>query len=139
MTAQAVTLRLPDLLYRRLEQRAREKRRSLEEELMSVVSSALPTTEDLPADITDDMAQLAFLSDTELWQAARSTLPEHDTERMQTLLWKRQREELSAAEAREIARLGHRANRIMLVRAQAAVLLKGRGYDISGLRTAEPS
>jgi hypothetical protein len=129
MTVQAVTLRLPDILYRRLEQRAREKRRSVEDELVSVVSSALPTIDDLSADIAGDMAQLTFLTDAELWQAARSQIPERDAERMQALLWKRQREDLSAAETREVARLGHRANRTMLVRAQAAVLLKERGYD----------
>jgi hypothetical protein len=137
MTVQAVTLRLPDMLYRRLEQRAREKRRSVEDELVSVVSSALPTIDDLSADIAGDMAQLTFLTDAELWQAAHSQLPERDAERMQALLWKRQREGLSAAETREVTRLGHRANHTMLVRARAAVLLKERGYDISELRTAE--
>jgi hypothetical protein len=133
MTLQTVTLRLPDLIYRQIERRAQRMRRSVEDELVVVVSSALPTLDDLPADIADELAQLAYLTDAELWQAARTTLPLRDSERMQALLLKRQREGLSAAEEREAKRLAHRADRTMLVRAQAAVLLKERGHDISSL------
>jgi hypothetical protein len=108
-------------------------RRSVEAELVAVVSFALPTLDDLPADIADELAQLAYLTDAELWQAARTTLPLKDSERMQVLLLKRQREGLSATEEREAKRLAHRADRTMLVRAQAAVLLKDRGHDVSSL------
>ncbi|OIO95146.1 MAG: hypothetical protein AUK03_05890 [Anaerolineae bacterium CG2_30_64_16] len=134
MALQTVTLRLPDLIYRQIERSARRMRRSVEDELVVVVSSALPTLEDLPADIVDDLAQLAYLTDAELWQAARSALSRRDSERMQALLLKRQCEELSTAEEREAKRLAYRSDRTMLVRAQAAVLLKDRGHDISSLR-----
>jgi len=133
MTLETVTLHLPDMIYRQIKRRAQRMRRSVEDELVVVVSSALPTLDDLPADIADELAQLAYLTDAELWQAARTTLPLRDSERMQALLLKRQREGLSAAEGREAKRLVHRADRTMLVRAQAAVLLKERGHDISSL------
>jgi hypothetical protein len=98
------------------------------------VSSALPTLDDLPADIADELAQLGYLTDAELWQAAHTALPLSDSERMQALLLKRQRDGLSVAEEREARRLAHRADRTMLVRAQAAALLKDRGHDISSVR-----
>lgn len=137
MALHTVTLRLPDVLYRQVERRARRMRRSVEDELVDVVSTALPTMEDLPSDIADDLEQLAYLTDAELWQAACTTLPEQNAERMQALLLKRQRASLSAAEERELKRLAHRADHAMLVRAKAAVLLKARGHEIDSLKPAE--
>jgi hypothetical protein len=137
MTLQTITLRLPDMIYRQVERRAQRTRRPVEDELVAVVSSALPALDDLPADIADEMAQLGYLTDAELWQAARAALPLSDSERMQALLLKRQRDGLSAAEEREAKRLAHRADRIMLVRSQAAALLQDRGHDASNLRPAK--
>ena len=51
MTLQTITLRLPEMLYRQVEHRAQRMRRSVEDELIIVVSTALPTTDDLPLDI----------------------------------------------------------------------------------------
>ena len=133
MTLQTVTVRLPDLLYRQIERQAQQMRRSIEDELVVVVSSALPDLDALPNDIADDLAQLVFLNDAELWQAARTTLPIKDSERMQALVIKRQNDGLTDAEEREAQRLVHRADRAMLVRAQAAALLKERGHDVSSL------
>jgi hypothetical protein len=107
--------------------------RSVEDELVAAVAATLPTLDDLPTDIADEMAQLAYLSDDELWQAAQTELTPHESERMQALLLKRQREGLTLLEEQEVERLAHRYDRIMLVRAQAVVLLKERGYDISNL------
>ena len=137
MTLQTITLRLPEVLYRQVEHRAQRMRRSVEDELIIVVSTALPTTDDLPLDIAGDLAQLTFLTDAELWQAAQTTLPSKDSERMQALMFKRQRDELTAAEEREAQRLAHRADRTMLVRSQAAALLKDRGHDVSKLKPAK--
>ena len=137
MTLQTITLRLPEMLYRQVEHRAQRMRRSVEDELIIVVSTALPTTDDLPLDIAGDLAQLTFLTDAELWQAAQTTLPSSDSERMQALMFKRQRDELTVAEEREAQRLAHRADRTMLVRSQAAALLKDRGHDVSELKPAK--
>ena len=134
MVLQTITVRLPDILYRRVEHRAQRMRRSIEEELVDVVSAALPTTDDLSSDIAIDLAQMAFMTDAELWQAAQTELPLQDSAKMQALMFKRQREGLTAAEEREAKRLAHRADRTMLVRSRAAVLLHDRGHDISSLR-----
>ena len=137
MVLQTITVRLPDILYRRVEDRAQRMRRSIEEELVDVVSAALPTTDDLSPDIVDDLAQMAFMTDAELWQAAQTELPLQDSAKMQALMFKRQREGLTTAEEREAKRLAHRADRTMLVRSRAAVLLQDRGHDISSLRPAK--
>lgn len=139
MALQTVTLQLPDLLYRQIARRAHQKRRSVEDELVEVVSTALPTSEDLPTDVAAELEQLDYLTDGELWQAARATLAERDTERMQALLLARQRGELNTTGEKELKRLVQRADQTMLVRAEAAVLLKKRGYDIESLGPAEPA
>lgn len=134
MTLQTVTVRLPDVLYQQVERRAHRLQRSIEDEVVALVAAALPTPDDLPADIAEEMAQLVFLTDDELWQAARTTLTPRESERMQALLLKRQREGLTPQEQQEAEALLHRYDRTMLVRALAAVLLKERGHDVSSLR-----
>lgn len=138
MALQTVTVRLPDMLYRQVARRAQRMRRSIEDELVEVVSTAMPTMEALPSDIVDDLEQLTYLTDAEMWEAARTTLPRQNSERMQALVLKRQGVRLTAVEERELKRLTHLADRAMLVRAQAAVLLKERGHDIESLGPAEP-
>jgi hypothetical protein len=52
---------------------------------------------------------------------------------METLHIKRQSEGLSAVEEQTLSGLVFRYERSMLVRAQAAALLKARGHDVSSL------
>jgi hypothetical protein len=126
------------MLYRQVARRAQQMRRSVEDELVEVVSTAMPTMEALPSDIVDDLEQLTCLTDAEMWEAARTTLPRQNSERMQALVLKRQGVSLTAVEERELKRLTHLADRVMLVRAQAAVVLKERGHNIESLGPAEP-
>ena len=88
----------------------------------------------LPADIVTDLAQLDYLSNDDLWQAAGVQLTQTETDQMQDLTLKQQQERLSAEEQKMAQSLTHRYRRTMLVRAKAAVLLKKRGYDISSLK-----
>ena len=138
MALQTVTVHLPEILYRQVARRAQRMRRSVEDELVEVVSTAMPDMEALPSDIADDLEQLTYLTDAEMWEAARTTLPRQNSERMQALVLKRQGVRLTAVEERELKRLTHLADRAMLVRAQAAVLLKERGHNIESLGPAEP-
>jgi plasmid stability protein len=134
MSLQTVTVQLPDPLYQQVKHRASQMHRSVEDELIAIVTAALPTIDDLPADVANEIKQLAFLTDDELWQAARTTLPINASEQMQELVEKRQREGLTLEEEAEIEQLAHRYDRTMLVRAQAAALLKERGHDVSSLK-----
>jgi 23S rRNA maturation mini-RNase III len=74
------------------------------------------------------LAQLAYLNDAALWQAARTTLPAAQRERLESLHQKNQRDGLTAEEqAEEQAALLALYRETVLVRAQAAVLLKQPG------------
>jgi hypothetical protein len=87
----------------------------------------------LPPDLERELALLSSLDDEALWLAARSRLSDDDAARSEILHWKRGREGLTEAEAEAVGDLARVYDRLMLVRAQAAVLLKQRGHDISSL------
>ncbi len=53
MSAQAITLHLPLPLYGLLQQRAQKTRRSLEAEILEVVTSAVRPGDDLPPDLRE--------------------------------------------------------------------------------------
>ncbi|MEN8220066.1 MAG: hypothetical protein ABFS56_27700 [Pseudomonadota bacterium] len=86
--------------------------------------------ESLADDIEQALAELDWFTDNELWQAARLTVSGDDSAAMQELLEKQQRDGLTTLESQQVQQLSHFFNRVMLVRAKAAALLKKRGYDI---------
>lgn len=133
MTHKTITLLLPTSLYERLRQRAAQAQRSVEEEAREALASAVGEQDTLPANLEAAIAPMALLSDAELWQACRTRLPQSAVEQLEALHLKRQREGLTEAEAATTAALVHQYERVMLIRAQAAALLKQRGHDVSGL------
>ncbi len=132
----SVHVNLPSALYNRLKRRAEQTRRTVEAELLEVVATAVPIADELPPDLAEAISPLALLDDEALWRAARSHLPAEAASQMEELHLKRQREGLSEAEQQTLARLVRQYERAMLVRAQAAALLKQRGHDVSGLIAA---
>lgn len=133
MAVKQITLNLPDVLLRQVEKRARRMHRSLEGELVALLTGALPMIEDLAEGIGEEMTQMSSLNDVELWQIAETKLSVAQTERMEELTAKRQLTGLSRNEENEITALVHQYDRTMLLRAQAMVLLKERGQDVSML------
>lgn len=134
MSTHAITLELPEPLYRRIVQRAAGARHSIEDELTVVLSDALAeSATGLPAALEEELAQMQFLDDDSLWRAALLRVPDASADRLEALAEKRQTEGLSNAESQEVEQLLNLADRVMLIRAQAAVLLKERGHDITKL------
>ena len=105
----------------------------MEAEWLEVVAAAVPVADDLPADLAQVISPLALLDDKALWRAARSHLPGEAAAQMEQLHLKRQRQGLTGSEAEALAGLVRHYERAMLVRAQAAALLKERGYDVAEL------
>lgn len=133
----SVHLKLPPRLYQQVKQRADQTKRSVEDELVALVENAFAEIEDwdrIPPDISAALQQLAYLDDQTLWQAARQTAPAEMSIRMQELVLAQQAEGLTSIEQQEVQQLQHYAHKLMMVRAEAALLLKQRGYDITTLR-----
>lgn len=133
MTLQTVTVNVPELLYTRLESRARQSNRSVEAELLDVLATAVPVSDELPVALADAIAPLASQTDAELWQAARSRLDPEQAEHLEVLHWKRSETSLTEQERQALADLVQQYEKALLVRAQAAALLKQRGHDVSCL------
>jgi len=104
MAVHSVTLDLPSTLYSRVKQRAARTQRSIEDELLDVLASAIPASEELPPDLAEALAPLALLDDAALWRAARSHLPAAVAARLEALHLKRQSEDLTDTESAEVAR-----------------------------------
>jgi len=127
---QPVTVQLPKRLYEQVKRRAGKTNRSIEDEVVAAVENTFTKAKDwdgIPADIADEMKQLAFLDDEHLWRAAKIKVSKKKSSRMQELGLKKQAEGVTDSELEEAEQLLHIANRVMLVRAEAAVLLKERG------------
>lgn len=137
MTYQPITVHLPQQLYDLARQRAQAKNRSVETELIEAVATGLTDggeIDDISDDIATELSQLPFLTDEELWQAAQITIPSETAEQMEWLLWKAKAQGLNKTEQEDADRLQHLGQRTMLVRAEAALLLRSKGYDIARLK-----
>jgi plasmid stability protein len=133
MTAQSLTISVPEALYERLRQRADATGRTVEGEVLDLLAAATSENDDVSPELREMLDSLALLDDEALRQAARSRLPDDVSARLEALHLKRQSADLSEAEAQEAARLLRQYDRTMLIRAEAAVLLKQRGHDVSDL------
>ncbi len=136
MPNQAVTLHLPEPIYRQLSQRAAQTHRTIEAETLALLATALPEPDELPAGLTETLDAMAVLDESALWTAARSRMDPAAADTLQKLNLKRQREGLTDGESQEAASLLREYERVMLIRAQAAALLKQRGHDVSSLLAA---
>jgi plasmid stability protein len=133
MSTNTLTLHVPSPLYEHLKERAAQTQRSVEEETLEVLATAVPPVQALPADLEEAIDSLSALDDAALAEAARSRLAGDVSAELQSLHHKRQREGLSAVESAKSAELIRDYERHMLVRAKATALLKARGRDVSEL------
>jgi hypothetical protein len=89
--------------------------------------------EELSPELEEAVASLALLDDEALWRAARNRVPEDAVAGLEGLNRKRQAEGLSSSEAEQQAALVRQHERTLLIRAEAAALLRERGHDVSSL------
>jgi len=129
-----VMVNLPEEIYRQIQRAAERLQRPMDDVLAEAVSAVAPVMDVAPGALRTSLAQLAYMNDAALWQAARSTLTLAQRERLADLHTQQQDRGLTSAEKVEEAELLQRYKETQLVRAQAVVLLHQRGYD-----TEDPS
>ncbi len=135
---QTVTLSLPQTTYDQIRRAAERARRPVDEVLVEAVTAVAPVIDSAPERLRTALAQMAYLNDGALWQAARATMPAEQRERLEELHHQQQQRELTAEEQAEEQALLALYRETLLIRAQAAVLLKQRGYDVSDLQQFAP-
>ena len=128
----ALELQLSPDAQAALEARATAHARSLEDEARALLEATLAV------ELSDDaqLEQLTVLDDAQLWQVARQRISDEQSERIQVLVERQQREGLSPDEVAEALRLQRYAQRTMRLRAEAAALLKRRGHEVGSLLTS---
>ena len=138
MTTLEVTLELPEPLYDQIRRAAERTQRPINDLLLEAVMAAAPSLDAPAGPLRSALAQLAYLNDAALWQVARSAMLPAQHERLSALHDKQQREGLSTEEQLEEQSLLELYRETLVVRAQAAVLLKQRGYDVSDPKQFAP-
>jgi hypothetical protein len=131
MSVETVTLQIPEILYQRLANTARATQRPLEEVILHALQiGSPPEWDNVPPEFQADLAALDKLDDTTLWQIAYSHKTAAEMERYNALLASNSSGTLTETERLELTALRQEADRFMLLKAQAVVLLRWRGHRV---------
>jgi hypothetical protein len=133
MSRPVLTLELPEDVYERVRRAAKGMNQPLEKALVNIVRAATPSLEKVPPEYRADLEALEVLSDETLWKMSQSRLGPSKQRRLESLLDKNQRGELTDRERRALAGLRAEADRLMLQRSYAYLLLKYRGHRLPQL------
>src|SRR5262245_57988820 len=132
MLDETITLRLPEELHHRLAAAAAATQRSLEEILLHALRiGSPPAWNDAPPEHQAELAAMDRLDDDMLWKLARGRRSEAEMVRYDELLEQSAAGVLDNAGRSELDTLRREADRFMLIKAHAAVLLRWRGHDVS--------
>ena len=133
MSRQAITVELPEEIYRHVERAAEGMKRPVERVLASIVKAATPSLEKVPDQYRSELESLETLGDEELWKIAESRLSAEHQRRLARLLGKTQSGALTEREHQTVARSRNEVDRLTLRKSYAYLLLKYRGHRIPSL------
>jgi hypothetical protein len=131
--SQTVTLELPDTIYQPAQRMAKAIQSSLTEVLVNALKASLPALEGVSSTLATELVNLEQLDDDALWQVMLSRVSANQQKKLNHLLQKNKRGSLTESERVELAALQNEADRIMLRKARAAVLLRFRGHRLPTL------
>jgi hypothetical protein len=103
---------------------------SVEEVLIHRLKTALPVPV-LPPDEEAELEALNHLSDDALWTMTGEQLPHEPQARMSALMERNSRGTITPDEYAELEKLVERGQRLMLRKAEAASILRQRGYTVT--------
>lgn len=123
-----IVLTIPEDISARARQIAETTEQPVEQVLiehLKTLSSPLP---ELPSEDQAELEALHHLSSDALWTIAREQMPETAQNRAHELMSKNSRGIITDEERAELEALVERSDRLMLRKAEAASILKKRGY-----------
>ena len=130
---QTVTLELPQTIYLPVSRMAQATKRPLEDLLVCALRASLPPLDGLPSELVRELVKLERLDDESLWRVMVSRVPAAQQRKLDSLLRKNQAGTLTKREQQKLDRLQREADRVMLRKARAAVLLRFRGQHLPTL------
>jgi hypothetical protein len=131
MSQSVLTLELPEEIYERVRRAARGMKQPVEAALVNIVKAATPSLEQVPVEYRAELEAMEELGDADLWRAAKSVLPPDRQRRLANLLGKSQNGKLTERDQQTLSRLRKAADRVMLRRSYAYLLLKYRGHRVA--------
>lgn len=126
MTDQAVVVNLPSSTYEQLRENAERSNRSVEDMLSGMAALFFAP---LP-ELDNALAVMQDYTDEELWRVIAMRLHAQDEQRMDALTAKSKQTTLSDDEEAEFDTLLERLEQFILIRSEALMQLKLRGYDM---------
>lgn len=138
MSQPVLTLELPEDVYEHVRRAAKGMKQPLEKALISIVRAATPSLEKVPLEYRAALEALEDLSDDELWKVSARRLPPAKQRRLEELLDKNQRGTLTDRDRQALTKLRADADRLMLERSYAFLLLKYRGHRVPNLADSRP-
>jgi rhodanese-related sulfurtransferase len=133
-----ITLELPPAAYEQLRRTASHQNRPVAEVVKEIVLREVPDLPSLPADVEAELATFSQLSNDVLWLIARSALTRQQQDALADLNELAQRRSLTPNEQSRQQELISVYDRVLVRRAQAALILKQRGYDLSDPTVLKP-
>ncbi len=133
MSQAVLTLKLPEEIYERVRRAARGMNQPVETALVNIVRAATPSLEKVPIEYRPELEALEDLGDNELWRVAESQPTPAQERRLATLLDRNREGALSPRDQQALTELRTTADRLLLRRSYAYLLLKYRGHRIPSL------
>jgi hypothetical protein len=138
MSQPVLTVELPDDLYERVRRAAKGMKQPVEKALVNIVRAAIPSLDKVPPEYRPELEAMEALGDGELWQiCARRPAPARQR-RLENLLDKNRRGELTDRERQTLSGLRAEADGLLLRRSYAYLLLKCRGHRLPNLADLKP-
>jgi len=131
-----IQVELPSETFERLEEVARQQRRSVDEIVRAMILQELPELPPLPHALETELEAFGRLSDDVLWLLAKNTLSPSQQAELAELNELSQQRDLTSVEQGRQQTLLALYHQVLVRRAQAAVILKARGHDLDELTAA---
>jgi len=129
--ADLIILEVPEDISVRAREIAETVAQPVEQLLLDHLKTLAPPLPVLPPDTQVELDALQHLSDDALWTIAREQMPEDVQARAHALMDKNSGNVMTDEEHAELEKLVERGDRLMLRKAEAAALLRKRGYTFT--------
>lgn len=126
-----VTVSLPDDLSAKVQAIAKNNNQSVEEVMINYVRSFAKPLPNLEPDLQAELDALQNLSDDILWTIAQKQVAVEAQSRAHELMTKNNKGALTPIEQSELQTLVDHADRLMLLKAEAANILRQRGHTFT--------
>lgn len=128
--SQLLSIELPEELYERVRRAAAATNQPMETTLAAIVRGATPSLDKVPPQYRAELEAMEVLGDDELGDITQAGLSAAKQRRLAYLLRVKQEGGLTNRQQSGLAELQSEADRLMLRRAYAALLLKYRGRQL---------